>query len=362
MARKSKPVKSPAPVEVPAPPTSRRRVIIAAVLAISFVAAIWLRPDATLAYWWGKSLSASDPAQAEELFLWSIFARGGRYPAAQLAWAKMLAEQGQLTESLGCFGRIEDASACDPAELLLLAQIAERAHFAVLSERALDAANRPGPQRAEVLKHLVKFKVRSRAWPEARQVAEEMARLNPQDAAPWDIIARIHLVNRDVTRAAADFRTALTLEASPDDADRTRLELLRLLIRLGDRDEAREHFDKLTTTGQQTPAARLQDAWLCRLEGRQEQALQIAEAVATADLKSPPARLARGVMLLDAGKLDAALSDLEWVVRVSPDDLEARYKLAVALQQAGRTREAAEHMQRTRDAEVARLKRLNSTH
>ena len=143
MARKSKPVKSQPPIELSIPPRRRRRVVMAAVLGLSVVAAIWLRPDATLAYWWGKSLAASNPAKAEELFQWSLFARDGHYPAAQLAWATLLAEHGQYSESLGCFAAIEDTSACDLAELLALAQLAERAGVSVLSERVLQAANRP---------------------------------------------------------------------------------------------------------------------------------------------------------------------------------------------------------------------------
>ena len=66
------------------------------------------------------------------------------------------------------------------------------------------------------------------------------------------------------------------------------------------------------------------------------------------------------MLLSDAGQFEAALSDLEWVVSATPDDLEARYKLAVALQQAGRDADAAKHFQRTRDLEAARLKKLNS--
>lgn len=329
----------------------------------------WFRPDAGLALWWGEAVAESDPAFAEELFQWSLYARGGQYPAAYLAWARLLAARGEWPEALGCFGRIQDPTQCDPAALLAFAKSAQRGPNKSLAEKAFAAANRPSGNRpgaiqAQVLKEWLAFKIQQHDWSAVEALATQLEALEPKCSVVWSSRARLHVAQGDFDRALQEFQTAIMHEADVDASYQLRLEWLQLLLHLRQTAAARECLEQFPSTFREQLEVQVKEVWLCRLEGELERALQIAESASSKHQGSNQKvallelRHARGVVLLDLGQHAAAIADLEWVIDRAPQHLEARYKLAVALKQAGRDAEAETQFNRVRSLEADRLRAM----
>jgi Flp pilus assembly protein TadD len=292
-----------------------------------------------------QELFPTHPERAEQLLEHSVAAAGGEYPAAQLLRCRALGATGRWDEATGLFSLIEDKSACEPQELVRLAQEAHRAHAETLAEMALDAANRPGPEQAGVLRQLISLQLERASSDAALAYCRQLERVSPADPFPWQAEGRLQQQRKEALAAVHAYREALRRKPGQRQELEIRMELAGLLIDSGDLTEAREEMNRLLANPAAAEAVRMKDAYLLRLEGHPREALAKVQRVLADAPSAAGALMLRGILHLDQGQFALAADDLSEVVAAQPFNKEAHYKLGQAYLKLNRPQEAEQHLE-----------------
>lgn len=292
-----------------------------------------------------QEIFATHPERAAQLLARSIDAAGGDYPAAQLLRCRALGAAGRWDEATGLFSLIEDKSACGPRELVRLAREAQRANAEALAEMALVAANRPGAEQAAVLRQLISLEFERAPSEEALAHCRELARIAPDDPFPWQVEGRLQERRKEALAAVDAYREALRRKPKARQELEIRMALAGLLIDSGELSSAREEMNRLLANPAAAEAVRMKDAYLLRLEGRWQAALEKVQSVLVDDPCSAGALMLRGILYFDRGRFAQAAEDLRRVVAAQPFNKEAHYKLAQAYLRLDRPQEAETHLQ-----------------
>lgn len=289
----------------------------------------------------------SRPETAERLLEQSVEAAGGNYPEAQLLRCRALGSMGRWDAALGLFSMIEDKSVCAPTELLLLSQKAHAAGQRQLELMTLVAANRPGSQQAKVLHRLIALELEESSPDEVLEHCGQLAGIAVDDPFPWLVQGRLYRKQKEALASARAYREALRRELNAREQREARAELAGVLMDAGELEEARKEMDRLLIGEQPADDILLKDAYLCRLEGKTEEALRKSERLVAKSPASSAALMLRGILYFDLARFSEAAEDLSRVVAAQPFNKEAHYKLGQAFQKSGRPEQAAAHLNRS---------------
>jgi tetratricopeptide (TPR) repeat protein len=326
----------------------RIRLLVLAGIALAGAAALYWRHERPRRLFdEATEIILSRPETADRLLEQSVEAAGGNYPEAQLLRCRALGSMGRWDEALGLFSMIDDKSVCSPSELLLLAQKAHAAGQRQLELMTLVAANRPGSQQAKVLRQLIALELEESSPDEVLEHCGQLAGIASDDPFPWLVEGRLYRKQKDPLASARAYREALRHELNAREQQETRTELAGALMDAGEIEEARKEMDRLLVGEQLADDILLKDAYLCRLEGKTEEALRKAERLVSKSPASSAALMLRGILYFDLARFSKAAEDLSQVVAAQPFNKEAHYKLGQAFQKSGQPDQAAAHLNRS---------------
>lgn len=327
-----------------------RTWIILSILAFGGLTVyFWTRDDPRQLLREARAIGSRDPVRADELLDRSVNAAGGNFPEAQLERCLLFASQHRMLEALGCFSQIVNPGECAPAELIRLAKHALDEGQDYLAELSLDAARRPGPLEAEVLWLLIRLHKRRGRSELVIDDCHRLVELEPNDPRPWLMIGRIHLKNREVDESLSALQKAMDLKLDQADLVQTRSDLAELYLHEGNLTGARDQLERLESARTRTLSDRLKWAYLLRMEGHFEDALEEVDLVLQRDPENTRGLELRGQIEVDCGKPELAVLDLKRVLEAEPGSAEVHSKIGQAYQQLKQFDLAAVHLKKSRD-------------
>ncbi len=325
-------------------------------LAIIVLAGLWwfaVRPQLLVRQ--AREILSSDPQAAARLLEDAVTASLLGARDAEVLWARALVRSGQAEEALGCFGLIKSPELAEAGGLLDLADDAMVAEMSLLAVLTLEAIPTDSPQRGEALERLISIKQQFGDSVAALKLATEWTQSQPANAASWRTKARLHEQRLEFPEAILDYREALTREANATGRAEIQRSQVRLLIVLGEREEARKVQAELSRTAiVPTTADQLLDAQLRRMEGDIDGAWSEVEKVLQVEVSHLVALELRGTLAMDRHEYARAEADWEAILQRQPWNKAVHYKLAQTLAKLGRETESASHF-----AENRRLLKLS---
>ncbi len=326
------------------------------VLAIIALGGIWsyaVRPRMLVRQ--AREILTSDPQTAAVLLEDAVAASLWGSRDTEVLWARALLRSGQAEEALGCFGLIQSPELAEASGLIDLADDAMVAEMSLLAVLTLEAIPADSLQRGEALERLISIKQQFGDSVAALKLATEWTQSQPASPAPWTILARLHEQRLEFPEAILDYSEALTREANATGRAEIQRSQVRLLIVLGEREEARKVLAELSRTAiVPTTADQLLDAQLRRMEGDIDGAWSEVEKVLQAEAANLAAWELRGTLAMDRHEYARAEADWEAILQQQPWNKAVHYKLAQTLAKLGREAESASHF-----AENRRLLKLS---
>lgn len=323
--------------------TRRRRITVALLLLAGFGAVFWYRMQPYHTISQAKLLLDSNPRQAESLLSDLVTSWGARFPEAQILWARALLRCGRSEDALGAFGQIPSPDQAGSEELLSLAR-ESGSNNSLLQRLALEAIPATDRRRADAVEELMALNLQTGNLPGTLRLAEELSALKPASCRPWLVIGETQELLRELPKAATAFQKALSLQPEREERELALRSLVRILIYLGDRSKAREFQDQLESVCRSlTPADRINDARLMRLDGNMDEALESAQAILRTDNRNAEALELQATLQMDRGNYAAAEKDLLSLLSFQPWNKQAHYRLGLSLSKLGRSKEAAIH-------------------
>ena len=321
-----------------------RLIILCAILTSGMVALWYVRQRPRWLLDDARKLVSSNPAAAEQLLESAIAANGGSFPKAQFLRCQLLAQLGKWDEALGGFSQIKDFSELPPPELARFADRAAGNRVPLLAELALNAARRQGPGLANILRQSIRFHLEHSQNERALEECKELIKIAPEDPVARQILGSIRLERKQLNEAETAFRASIQRAVTSDQRRSVRELLIRVLLDAGRADDARKELNLLAAEGPLTNDARLADAYVSRLEGQLDRAIDavnwLVENAPDLEMRS---RMLRGMLWLDQGQPDSAAPDLEKVVEKQPYNKEAHSKLAQAYRKQNKLDKSRTH-------------------
>ncbi len=290
-------------------------------------------------------LLEGDPDQAASLLQEVVNSAWGGNREAEVLWARALVRSGRWEEAIGCFSQIHSPELAEGAELLRLADDAIEKNVPILAVMTLEAIPPHQTHRSEAIERLISIRQRQGDVTQVLKLGSEWAQLQPENPAPWGMMAAIHEQQMSLTSAAKDYQEALSRQKKGEQRVETLQALVRLLIHLGERAEARSRLDELLHLNVKFSIVdQLLDAQLRRLEGNFDGALSQVENVLRADPDHLIAIELRGTLAMDRADPAAAALDFQRVLEQQPWNQQSQYKLSQCLMKLGREGEAMIHL------------------
>lgn len=292
-----------------------------------------------------RVLATRDPLEAERMVSTAIAQRGGSFPAAQLLHAQLLLALGRDDEALGQFTLIEDPQQLPADELCDLARSALSRNQTLLARKAFQAVQSDSELFPQAQRSLVQIYLQL-GWDEQVEAAcRDLLERNPTDSTAWQILGTLAMNDKDLSEAEAAFRECLTHSDDPQQLQKTREDLIQVLIDQGDAQRARDELDILRdSTGGLSGRAVIEEAYVFRLQGEPQAGIDVLDPLISGSAEfATRARFLRGLLYGDLGMDEQAAADLARVVAVQPWNKEAHHKLSVAYSRLGNTEQAASH-------------------
>ncbi len=319
-------------------------------LAIVVLASVWwfeVRPRRLASQ--ARAILNSDPQAAAILLEDAVASSLWGSRDAEVLWARALVRSGQTEEALGCFGLIQSPELAEAGGLIDLADDAIAAELPLLAVLTLEAIPTDSPQRSAALERLISIEQQHGESVAAVKLATEWTQSQPENAVPWRIMARLHEQRLELPEAIHDYREALVREADATVQAEILRSQVRLLIVLGEREEARKMQAELTRISiTPTTVDRLLDAQLRRMEGDIDGAWSEVEQVIQAEAANLAALELRGTLAMDRHEYARAEADWEAILQLQPWNKAAHYKQAQTLAKLGREAESASHFAENR--------------
>ncbi|MEZ6121638.1 MAG: hypothetical protein R3C49_00525 [Planctomycetaceae bacterium] len=299
-----------------------------------------------------RQLINDDPAQAAIVLEEAVRLSDGNYPAAQLLWARSLLLSGQWQEAIGCFSLIKDPAELPGEMLLQLGDEARSAHVPLLANNVWESITAESAVYPSALERLMELQFEKSQWSAVAKLGLQLVQLRPQMSAKAILMIAVSYEQLlDYKRSLELYGRCLEPSAAPD--LNTSLMALRGLQRLtailGETRQSRSWFEKLRTLTALTPADRVAEASLLRLEGEPTAATEIIREVISSGYKATAAVQLRALLAFERGEWVEAESDFRDIVRKESWNKLAHYKLAQCLLRQGRNDEAERHFARNRE-------------
>lgn len=302
------------------------------------------RQRAEALYQRGRLLLTSDPIAAEKALEEAVLIRGNDYPAAQVCWARALLRSQRPVEALGCFSLTKRPSQADHRDLLGLADDAMQFGVLKLAAMACDAIPSNSDARPEAIERQIGIARQVGQLEQGLELADEAIRLRPETALPWLRTAEMKEQLLDPFGAVAAYEESLKRQPAPDQRLVALRALARLKITLGERDAARHFQNEVRSLASSLlPEDRQREAALWRMEGNTEDATTETKRLLELNSNDLSALELSAALAMDRKDWSAAESDLRKVIARQSWNKNAHYRLALALQHLGNTKEAAEH-------------------
>ncbi len=330
---------------------SRRRFSIIVFVLIGAAGGAWYFSRHNLQFREAKSILTTDPQRAAELLEAVVASKGDDFPDAQVLWSRALLRSNRLDEAIGCLSQIKKPQIADASELLRLADDAQSAHVTLLEVMALEAISKETAERPAAIGRLSALRQRAGDFYGALTLAEELAILQPENAAPWLALAQIHERTMKLPVAATNYVEYLARTNDPAKRANALRPLIRVLIHLREWKDARRYQDELkqnTTAALPNPEDEIQEARIRRLEGNTEGALTLVNGILTHEPNNLAALELRGLLWMETGEYEHAAEDLSAVVARVPLNKDIHYRLAQSLTKLRRTQLAEFHFQENR--------------
>lgn len=296
-----------------------------------------------------RELIENDPAQAAALLDEALDGTLLSNPENELLWSRALLRSGRWDEALGCFSQISKPQELDGSALLELADDAAARNVSLLTVMALEAIPRDTPARTGAIQRLVEIRKREGDTEAIEKLASEWALRDPDQPDPWQLLAAIHEQQMLLSEAVQDYRKWVDREKTPERRMEGLRSLVRTLIALGERDEARVRLTELSKTSPRPQLVdQLYDAQLKRLEGDIEGAWAGINEVLRVEPSHLTALELRGTLAMDRADPARAVEDFERVLRVQPWNQQTQYKISQCLTRLGRSAEALPHLEESK--------------
>lgn len=264
----------------------------------------------------------------------------------RLLWARSLLRSGRWEEAIGCFSQIDRPENAGHDQLMLLADEALAARVDMLARMSLEAVPPSSAEWPRAAQQLTSLYLQTGRDAAALQLARQLAALQPDNPQPWRVMSQIHEQQMALTDSAEALRKYLPRETDPALQTLGIRSLVRNLIQLGQREEARHWQSRISPVGH--PVDRLQEAQLRRLEGDITGAQLVMDALLTAEGCPLAAWELHGTLAMDRGDYSAAEPSFQHVLREQPWNRSVHYKQFQTLTKLGRTAEADQHLQVSR--------------
>jgi tetratricopeptide (TPR) repeat protein len=200
---------------------------------------------------------------------------------------------------------------------------------------------RAEPARAAlVLEALAEGYLRMSRPPDAQAYLDRWLAADPDNVQAHFLYGNLHRQGHALTRAVHEYRRALELDASRDDA---RWQLGVCLQEIGRQDEARACFEELRPRRGDDPDLLARLALSYHNQGRDAEARVLLEAVLAAHPEHALALRTRGDVELTEGKAEAARQWLDRAAAANPYDHRTQFLLGQCFQRMGDETEARRH-------------------
>ncbi len=328
---------------------SRRRLGRGLLIVIAVCCVAWYFGRPYMLVRQARSLLTTNPRQAAELLEDVVASSGDSFPDAQVLWSRALLRCGRWEEALGCFSQIKNPEAADSASLLELADEAGASKIMLFEVMALEAISPNDSRRADAIDRLISIHEQAGDHAGTIKLANELAELQPANAKPWLVLARTHEQLMSLPLAVSNYRIALNCDQSQSEPISTLRAIVRLLILLGERAEARLLQNQLIQLGESLSLPdQINEARLLRLEGNLDGAWDATAKILTQEHDDPDALELRATISMDRQEYAAAESDLQAIITRQPWNKQAHYKLAQSLSKLGQEKMAAVHFAENR--------------
>lgn len=346
------------------PPARRRRTMLIAALAITAalaaaVAALFaMRPDAHRLFEQGLAAGRQNPASGEILFRRAIQAAGGTYPDAQIALCHALAQRGAWDEALATFATL-DRQACRADLLVAFGREAIRAEHQSQGLAALEAASQRGSPASVAALEILSHEYHAAGLMDKETAAlYQLTELDSDNPEHWKRLVISLDGQRMIVEREKVLRRVLRLELPDYFRQEFEFQLINMLIEKGDVSESRRRTAELKKTEGESFRIGLAEVYLCRLEGRFEQAQSLATALHADAANAPALYYIRGILHFELNEYEAAVRDLERALQAQPHDEGVHFRLSEAYRLLKREDLAARHAKISAEI-TANRKRLN---
>lgn len=172
--------------------------------------------------------------------------------------------------------------------------------------------------------------------------------LAPNQVANWETLGVIYREIQGVAQGATDwgiksFEEAIGLEPSNPVLY---TELGRLYLASGDKEEAKDNFNKALEKKPDYVTATIQLALLLEKENILDEAVEKLESAVQKDSLNVEARFQLGRLYFNNNKIDQAIEQFQIVVALVPNHSNARYSLGVAYANRGQTQLAIQEFEK----------------
>lgn len=323
-----------------------RRIWIGATVLGCLIAVItwWLlRPSAEQLLDRGVAEMRRDPVAGERWLRQAIAIRGGDFAEAEITLCRLLLRRGAWRETESEFDRINIAG-CSSEQLLSFGREALPTRSRSRGLTALEAVRARTDRDAVAALELLAADYQ--LWGQRALligVSRRLTLLQP-DNPKYRAALIEHLMNFGRQSECLEaIRDALRHGFSVDQRRSLQNLLVQQLIDQGDTSAARREWNVFRNLEGESIRLRGQEVYLCRLEGRLDQAIQIATSITEEAPDLIFAHFTRGIVLLDFRRFEEAARELERTIAAQPFNAQARFKLSEACRGLGRDEEAAEH-------------------
>ncbi len=307
----------------------------------------------------GLALARQDPVAAERSLRRAVVANGGHYPDAEITICRLLARRKAWQEAASLYESI-DLAACRADLLLSFGRDTLQTKLRPMALSALESVSGRGGR--EAVSSLELLVANHKEWGQREKLiaaATQLTRMEPENHKHWaTLIEHLTSFGREMESIEAT-RAALRRDPPPEFRRAFQGALVQQLVNHGDAPAARRELSELRRLEAESVRVRGQEIYLLRLEGRLNEALEIATAIVNESPDLTFAHFTRGVVCLDIGLFKEAARELEQTIAAEPFNAAARFKLSEAYRGLGRDVLAAEQ-RRAASEIVDRQKRISS--
>ncbi|HLQ43113.1 MAG TPA: tetratricopeptide repeat protein, partial [Planctomycetaceae bacterium] len=187
------------------------------------------------------------------------------------------------------------------------------------------------------------------AMNQAEDHLQKLSQLRPADYSPYRLLGLMHADFERYKEAITDYRAALTRKPPLSAAWEIRRELAKAQTKVNDFAGASQTLEELPDEGRDAESLALQAECLWSL-GRPDEARQWLTRAHAAGPNDAAVLLRVARFARETNRTEEAIAPLQRILQDDPHNSTARYELALAYQQLGRSEDAATEMARRNES------------